>query len=238
MPGCDGAMPRGGVPRTPRPGGDLLWRNPSGRTVVPTPSNVTDPNDCTCEIHPPGDTCGYACCTCPVHKGGACLSMLSCKEMERPSFDEYHMNMAFVASTRSTCPRRATGAVLVSNRRVIATGYNGSPRGLSHCPSTDKAGHPDCMEHGHCVRTVHAEVNAIIACAHGGASTQGATIYTTTFPCHRCIGPVINAGIVRIVYAEEYRDASHTNDFHAKSMAQARAAGIEIKSLLRKGAQP
>jgi len=154
-------------------------------------------------------------------------------EDRRPTFDEYYMAMAFVAATRSTCPRRATGAVIVADGRVIATGYNGAPRGLGHCPSEDRTGHPDCMEHGHCVRAVHAEVNAIIACAQGGASTQGATIYTTTFPCHRCIGPVINAGLARIVYAEEYKDPSHASNYHERSMRQANAAGIEITAVER-----
>lgn len=149
-------------------------------------------------------------------------------ESNRPTWDAYYMSMAFVASARATCPRRATGAVLVSGGRIIATGYNGAPRGLPHCPGNDKAGHPDCMDHGHCVRTVHAEVNAIVACAQGGSSTEEATLYCTTFPCPRCIGPVINAGIKRIVYHEDYKDASHANDYHTVSMNQAKAAGIEI----------
>lgn len=149
----------------------------------------------------------------------------------RPSWDEYFMTFAVAAASRSTCPRRATGAVIVQDSRIIATGYNGAPRGAEHCPTHDKAGHPDCMEHGHCVRAVHAEVNAIIACASGGASTRGATLYCTTFPCHRCIGPVINAGIERIVFLDEYKDASHSKNYHELSMQLALDAGLIIEGI-------
>jgi dCMP deaminase len=151
--------------------------------------------------------------------------------MNRPSWDIYYMQLAFSAATRATCPRRSTGAVLVQVGRVIATGYNGAPRGLPHCPTTDKAGHPDCMEHGHCERAVHAEMNAIFACAAGGASTQGATLYCTTFPCHRCIGAIINAGIRTIVFADEYADPSHAKNYHAISYAKAVAAGLEVRAV-------
>lgn len=147
----------------------------------------------------------------------------------RPSWDDYYLAIAEAAATRSTCPRRSTGAALVQAERVIATGYNGAPRGLPHCPADHPEGHPDCMEHGHCVRAVHAEINAIIACAKGGASTQGATLYCTTFPCHRCIGPIINAGVTRIVYRDGYTDPSHAKDYQAISYELAVLAGLLIE---------
>lgn len=154
--------------------------------------------------------------------------------MTRPNWYRYYMNLAIAAASRATCPRRATGAVIVSypTERVIATGYNGAPRGLPHCPTEDKAGSEECMEHGHCVRAVHAEINAIAACAAGGASTHRATLYCTTMPCHRCVGPIINAGIGMIVYEDEYADPSHQKNFNAISIGLARTAGIEVYALV------
>lgn len=118
----------------------------------------------------------------------------------RPSFDEYFMWQAVVASTRATCDRRHVGAVLVRDNRVLTTGYNGSIRGGVHC---DDAGH--LMRDGHCVRTVHAEVNAVLAAARHGVSTGGATLYVTCYPCWACFKMLANAGIVRVAYENSYR---------------------------------
>jgi dCMP deaminase len=118
----------------------------------------------------------------------------------RPSWDDYFMKIAEDAATRSTCDRALVGAVLVRDKNIIATGYNGSPRGLEHC---DDIGH--LMVDGHCVRTVHAEGNSIIQAAVHGVSTQDATCYVTHFPCLICSKHLINAGIKRIVYRESYR---------------------------------
>ena len=118
---------------------------------------------------------------------------------DRPSWDEYFASLADLASTRATCDRKHVGAVLVRDNRVLATGYNGSVRGLPHC---DDAGHT--MEDGHCVRTVHAEVNAVLSAARHGVSTDGATLYVNTYPCWLCFKMVANAGITRIVYADRY----------------------------------
>ena len=117
------------------------------------------------------------------------------------SWDEYFMNVARVVATRATCDRKHVGAVLVRDRTILSTGYNGSIRGLPHCT---EAGH--MMEDGHCVATVHAEANAIIQAAKNGVAIEGATIYTTASPCWPCFKLIANAGCRRIVFGEFYRD--------------------------------
>ena len=119
----------------------------------------------------------------------------------RASWDDYFMSIAQVVATRSTCPRKYVGAVLVRNRTILSTGYNGSIRGMPHC--TD-VGH--MMEDGHCVATIHAEANAIIQAARNGVNIDGATVYVTASPCWICFKQLANAGIVRICYGEFYRD--------------------------------
>ncbi|MSP25627.1 MAG: dCMP deaminase family protein [Myxococcales bacterium] len=122
-------------------------------------------------------------------------------EPERASWDEYFMNIAREVATRATCDRKHVGAVIVRDRCILATGYNGSLRGLEHC---DGAGH--MMEEGHCVRTIHAEANAIIQAARNGTAIDRAGIYITASPCWGCFKMVANAGIERIVFGEFYRD--------------------------------
>jgi dCMP deaminase len=119
----------------------------------------------------------------------------------RSSWDDYFMNIARTVATRSTCDRKFVGAVIVRDRMILATGYNGSVRGLAHC---DDEGH--LMEDGHCVRTVHAEANAIVQAARAGVRIDGASIYVTASPCWGCFRLVANAGITRIVFGEFYRD--------------------------------
>jgi dCMP deaminase len=104
-------------------------------------------------------------------------------------------------ATRSTCDRKHVGAVIVRDKMILATGYNGSIRGLSHC---DDEGH--MMEDGHCVRTVHAEANAIVQAARNGVRLEGADIYVTASPCFGCFKLIANAGLSRIVFGEFYRD--------------------------------
>jgi len=111
------------------------------------------------------------------------------------------MAIARVVATRSTCDRKHVGAVIVRDRIILATGYNGSIRGLAHC---DDAGH--LMEEGHCVRTVHAEANAIAQAARTGVRIEGAGIYVTASPCFGCFKLIANAGMTRIVFGEFYRD--------------------------------
>ncbi|HEY9075076.1 MAG TPA: cytidine/deoxycytidylate deaminase family protein [Anaerolineaceae bacterium] len=118
----------------------------------------------------------------------------------RPVWDDYFMKIAFAVSERSTCDRAMVGCVLVLEKRILTTGFNGSPAGQPHC---DDVGH--LIVDGHCVRTIHAETNAIIQAALHGVSTRGATCYVTHFPCINCAKVLINAGITRIVYSEAYR---------------------------------
>ena len=121
--------------------------------------------------------------------------------MPRPSWDAYFMELARVVASRSTCDRKLVGAVVVKNKRILATGYNGSIAGLEHC---DEAGH--MIEDDHCVRTVHAEANAITQAAHYGIRLDGATAYITASPCWNCFKLLANSGIREIVFGEFYRD--------------------------------
>lgn len=121
--------------------------------------------------------------------------------MSRPGWSSYFMDIAKVAATRATCNRKHVGAVIVRDRMVIATGYNGSVRGLPHC---DDEGH--MMVDGHCVRTVHAEANAILQAARHGVRVGGASIYVTASPCWPCFIMLANAGIEHIYFGEFYRD--------------------------------
>jgi dCMP deaminase len=123
--------------------------------------------------------------------------------MTRPSWDEYFIEIALNVAKRSTCNRKQVGCVLVSkNKHIIATGYGGSIKGQPHC--TDVGCNID-EKTGGCIRTVHAEMNAIAQAARNGASTEDSTAYTTLSPCYWCFKTLVNAGITRIVYFEEYR---------------------------------
>lgn len=130
-------------------------------------------------------------------------------KMERPDWDSYFMEIAQVVSKRSTCLRRKVGAVLVRDRQILATGYNGTPKGLPHCEEVgclrEKLHVPSGQNHELC-RGIHAEQNAVIQAAVNGVSTQGATLYCTHQPCVVCSKILINAGITRIVYANPYPD--------------------------------
>lgn len=121
----------------------------------------------------------------------------------RPGLDNYFLDIAKVVATRATCDRAHIGAVLVKDRYIISTGYNGAPHGLEHC---DEVGHQ--MENDHCIRTTHAEQNAIIQAAVHGSSTKGGTIYSTHSPCKICTKILLNAHIKRIVSSSLYRDES------------------------------
>ena len=129
----------------------------------------------------------------------------------RPGWDEYFMNQAHLAATRSTCNRRQVGAVIVQDNMVVATGYNGAPKGIKHCLGgvciREAKGIPSGQQHEICA-AVHAEQNAVIQCARTGNSTVGATLYTTTYPCYICAKMIVNAGITEIVYMGDYPDHS------------------------------
>lgn len=119
----------------------------------------------------------------------------------RASWDQYFMQIARDVATRATCSRKHVGAVIVRDKAILATGYNGSIRGLPHCDDDDHM-----MEDGHCVRTIHAEANAVIHAARHGVAIDKSHIYVTASPCWGCFKLVANAGISRIVFGEFYRD--------------------------------
>ncbi len=120
---------------------------------------------------------------------------------KRISWENYFMNIAKEVATRSTCDRKHVGAIIVRGKTILSTGYNGSIRGLPHC---DTVGHE--MENGHCVRTIHAEANAIVQASRHGIRIENAEIYITASPCYNCFKMIANAGINRIYYGEFYRD--------------------------------
>jgi dCMP deaminase len=121
---------------------------------------------------------------------------------KRSDWDSYFMEIARVVASRATCDRKNVGAVIVRDRTILSTGYNGSIRGLPHC---DEVGH--MMENDHCVATIHAEANAILQAAKNGVAIDRSDIYITASPCWPCFKMIANAGIQRIVFGEFYRDA-------------------------------
>ncbi|MBE3123442.1 MAG: cytidine/deoxycytidylate deaminase family protein [Planctomycetes bacterium] len=129
--------------------------------------------------------------------------------MNRPSWDEYFMDIAAEVSRRSTCLRRQVGAVLVVDRRILATGYNGAPAGVPHCSESgclrEQMAVPSGQRHELC-RGLHAEQNSIIQAARHGVRIDGAMLYTTHHPCSMCAKMVINAGVLRVVCREDYPD--------------------------------
>ena len=127
---------------------------------------------------------------------------------KRPDWDEYFLKLAMLASERATCPRMHCGCVLVKDKRVVSTGYNGSIPGDEHCEEVG------CLVvDNHCVRTVHAEMNAIVQAAKRGHAIDGATAYVTNMPCTSCAKALITAGIRRVVVFSDYHDTLATEFF-------------------------
>src|SRR3990172_679007 len=148
--------------------------------------------------------------------------------MTRPSWDEYFMEIAHLVKRRATCLRREVGAVIVKDRNILATGYNGAPSGVEHCAERgclrEKLGIPSGERHEIC-RGLHAEQNAIIQAAKHGTSIEGATLYCTNQPCSICAKMIINAGVKQIVFQDGYPDAL------AEEMIK--EAGIEVVSYVK-----
>jgi len=120
---------------------------------------------------------------------------------QRIGWDQYFMLQAALLSSRSTCKRLSVGAVLVRDRRIIGSGYNGAVSGDEHCIDSE------CyLRDGHCVRTIHAEMNALLQCAKFGTSTDGAVVYVTDFPCLQCTKSLLQAGIKQINYLRNYHN--------------------------------
>ncbi len=130
---------------------------------------------------------------------------------KRPDWDAYFLKLAMLASERSTCPRMHCGCVLVKDKHVIATGYNGSIPGDDHCEDVG------CLVvENHCVRTVHAEINALVQAAKRGNAVEGATAYVTNMPCTTCAKALVIAGIKRVVIFSDFHDTLAT-EFFAKA---------------------
>jgi dCMP deaminase len=144
----------------------------------------------------------------------------------RPGWDEYFMEVARTVATRATCPRASVGAVLVRGHRILTTGYNGAPRGVAHCTEVGCE-----MIGGHCVRSTHAEANAVVQGALHGVSLDEATAYCTHQPCVNCAKLLVSAGIVRIVYRDSYVDP-----FSQALLAEAGVALVPFASLERASA--
>ncbi len=125
---------------------------------------------------------------------------------KRVSWEVYFMNIAREVATRSTCDRKHVGAVIVRGKTILSTGYNGSVRGMGHC---DEIGHE--MENSHCVRTIHAEANAVVQAARNGVRIDDAEIYVTASPCYDCFKIIANSGITAIYFGEFYRDERITS---------------------------
>jgi dCMP deaminase len=159
--------------------------------------------------------------------------------MARPSWDEYFMEIARLVVSRSTCLRRQVGAVLVKDKKILATGYNGAPSGLPHCLDIgclrDELKIPSGERHELC-RGLHAEQNAIIQAAYYGVSIKGATLYCTNLPCIICTKMLINAGIQRVVFEEGYADPLAQEMWEESGVAveQFPTEGVRAKKL-RKG---
>lgn len=147
----------------------------------------------------------------------------------RPSWEEYFMDITHLVSKRSTCLRRQVGAIIVKDKKILTTGYNGAPSKIRHCIDIgclrEKLGIPSGERHELC-RGLHAEQNAIIQAAYHGVEIRGATLYCTNHPCIICSKMIINAGIKRIVYEEGYADEL------AKKMLK--ESGINVEKFKRR----
>lgn len=140
------------------------------------------------------------------------------RNKKRPHWDEYFLKLAMLVSERATCPRMHVGCVLVKDKRILATGYNGSIPGQPHCEDDG------CyIVDNHCIRTIHAEMNAILQCSIHGVSCAGSTAYVTNMPCTNCCKALIGAGIKEVVVFSDYH-STQAEEFFA-------AANIEIRRL-------
>lgn len=143
----------------------------------------------------------------------------------RPTWDEYFIKIMDTVSARATCDRGRSGCVIVKDKRIISTGYVGAPAGCKHC---DESGHEmhtviqeDGKESKHCIRTTHAEQNAIAQAARFGTSTENSTLYCKMTPCYVCAKIIINAGIKRVVCLKDYHASNRTKEIFKE-------AGIEL----------
>ncbi|MEI7688665.1 MAG: cytidine/deoxycytidylate deaminase family protein [Candidatus Nomurabacteria bacterium] len=145
--------------------------------------------------------------------------MIENEEMKlpvRPTWDEYFLSMVELVGTRSTCNRGKSGCVIVKNKRVLSTGYIGSPTGTAHCDESGHEMHTVTQEDGnqsrHCIRTAHAEQNAIVNSSRFGIALDGSTLYCHMTPCYVCAKMIINAGILRVVCNLDYHAGNRSKE--------------------------
>ena len=145
---------------------------------------------------------------------------------QRPSWDEYFFKMAEMVGARGTCDRGRSGCVIIRDKRILTTGYVGSPMGLPHCDEVGHEMHTVTNEDGttsrHCIRTAHAEQNAINNAARSGVALLGATIYSKMIPCYKCVQSIVNVGIVRVVSQMDYHASKKSKEILKK-------AGIKLE---------
>ncbi|WP_314549190.1 ComE operon protein 2 [uncultured Gemella sp.] len=149
--------------------------------------------------------------------------------MQRISWDEYFMAQSHLLSLRSTCSRLSVGATIVKDKRIVSGGYNGSIKGDEHCIDVGCK-----VVEGHCVRTIHAEINAILQCSKFGVGTEGATIYVTHFPCLNCTKSIIQAGIKEICYANDYRNNEYARELLEKSGVIIRKIDYDVNNVIER----
>ena len=149
--------------------------------------------------------------------------------MQRISWDEYFMAQSHLLSLRSTCSRLSVGATIVKDKRIVSGGYNGSIKGDEHCIDVGCK-----VVEGHCVRTIHAEINAILQCSKFGVGTEGATIYVTHFPCLNCTKSIIQAGIKEICYANDYRNNEYARELLEKSGVIVRKIDYDVNNVVER----
>jgi dCMP deaminase len=146
-------------------------------------------------------------------------------ENKRPTWDEYFIGIMEMVGARSTCDRGKSGSVIVKDKRIISTGYVGAPAGCKHCDEADHEFHIVIDENGeskHCIRTTHAEQNAIAQAARSGISTDGATLYCKMTPCYVCAKIIINSGIKRVVALKDYHKGGRSKEIFKE-------AGVEFE---------
>ena len=149
--------------------------------------------------------------------------------MQRISWDEYFMAQSHLLSLRATCSRLSVGATIVKDKRIVSGGYNGSIKGDEHCIDVGCK-----VVEGHCVRTIHAEINAILQCSKFGVGTEGATIYVTHFPCLNCTKSIIQAGIKEICYANDYRNNEYARELLEKSGVVVRKIDYDVNNVVER----
>lgn len=148
---------------------------------------------------------------------------------QRPSWDEYFLQMADMIGTRGTCDRGRSGCVITKDKRILTTGYVGSPIGLPHCDEVGHMMHTVVNEDGsqsrHCIRTAHAEQNAINNAARNGVAVEGGTMYCKMIPCYKCAQSIVNAGIVRVVAMKDYHAGNFTKEIFKEANIQLEVLG-------------